>query len=207
MLNSEFWIQGRKHFCLKYQYSNLSPVMLASKQNIKCHLLVVQHVYRHERRISLGFHLVTFEQQVKNDCLLTICSPVFQVALSQLWGIGSWRITPSFGGLVGCLLILISVCCTIYIGPEKEMEWKIEHFCLLEGMLTSFESLNFNLVFLFIIIFVIFASVLSGCVVSIFFSCPLIDLTCNYNYASAYDRVGAYPKAMFVRRDGWGKVK
>lgn len=45
-----------------------------------------------------------------------------EVALSQLWGIGSWRVTPSFGGLVGCLLILISVCCTIYIGPEKEME-------------------------------------------------------------------------------------
>jgi hypothetical protein len=70
-------------------------------------------------------------------------------------------------------------------------------------MLTSFESLNFNLVFLFIIIFIIFASALSGYAVrSIFFSCPLIDLTCNYNYASAYDRVGAYPKAMFVRRDG-----
>ncbi|KAJ6329445.1 hypothetical protein OIU76_005160 [Salix suchowensis] len=45
-----------------------------------------------------------------------------EVALSQIWGIGSRRITPSFGGLVGCLLILISVCCTLYFGPEKETE-------------------------------------------------------------------------------------
>ncbi|KAK7860562.1 putative membrane protein [Quercus suber] len=43
-------------------------------------------------------------------------------ALSQLWSISSSRIAPSFGRLVGCLLILISVCCTMYIGPDKEME-------------------------------------------------------------------------------------
>ncbi|XP_059450779.1 uncharacterized protein LOC132181540 [Corylus avellana] len=43
-------------------------------------------------------------------------------ALSQLWGIGSSRTAPSFGRLVGCLLILISVSCTMYIGPDKEME-------------------------------------------------------------------------------------
>lgn len=43
-------------------------------------------------------------------------------ALSQLWSICSSRIAPSFGRLVGCLLILISVCCTMYIGPDKEME-------------------------------------------------------------------------------------
>ncbi|XP_020537651.1 uncharacterized protein LOC105640851 isoform X2 [Jatropha curcas] len=45
-----------------------------------------------------------------------------EAALSQLWGIGSSRISPSFGGLVGCLLILISVCYTIYVGPDKEVE-------------------------------------------------------------------------------------
>ncbi|XP_022759021.1 uncharacterized protein LOC111305603 isoform X3 [Durio zibethinus] len=45
-----------------------------------------------------------------------------EVALSQLWGIGTSRIAPSFGRLVGCLLILISVSCTMYFGPEKEIE-------------------------------------------------------------------------------------
>ncbi|KAK9284962.1 hypothetical protein L1049_024144 [Liquidambar formosana] len=45
-----------------------------------------------------------------------------EAALSQLWGIGSSRIAPSFGRLIGCLLIFISVCCTMYIGPDKEME-------------------------------------------------------------------------------------
>ncbi|XP_062150414.1 probable transport protein YPL264C [Alnus glutinosa] len=45
-----------------------------------------------------------------------------EAALSQLWGIGSSRTAPSFGRLVGCLLILISVSCTMYIGPDKEME-------------------------------------------------------------------------------------
>ncbi|KAJ9176861.1 hypothetical protein P3X46_012131 [Hevea brasiliensis] len=45
-----------------------------------------------------------------------------EVALSQLWGMSSSRASSPFGGLVGCLLILISVCCTIYFGPYKEME-------------------------------------------------------------------------------------
>ncbi|XVE72440.1 hypothetical protein DITRI_Ditri11bG0039700 [Diplodiscus trichospermus] len=45
-----------------------------------------------------------------------------EAALSQLWGIGTSRIAPSFGRLVGCLLILISVSCTVYFGPQKEIE-------------------------------------------------------------------------------------
>ncbi|KAK8569875.1 hypothetical protein V6N13_002587 [Hibiscus sabdariffa] len=45
-----------------------------------------------------------------------------EAALSQLWGIGTSSIAPSLGGLVGCLLILISVSFTMYFGPEKEME-------------------------------------------------------------------------------------
>ncbi|XWS36752.1 hypothetical protein CRYUN_Cryun20dG0112800 [Craigia yunnanensis] len=45
-----------------------------------------------------------------------------EAALSQLWGIGTSRTAPSFGRLVGCLLILISVSCTMYVGPEKETE-------------------------------------------------------------------------------------
>ncbi|XP_034210488.1 uncharacterized protein LOC117623568 isoform X2 [Prunus dulcis] len=45
-----------------------------------------------------------------------------EAALSQLWGIGSSRIAPSFGRIFGCLLIFVSVCCTMYIGPDKEME-------------------------------------------------------------------------------------
>ncbi|XP_069154189.1 uncharacterized protein [Solanum lycopersicum] len=45
-----------------------------------------------------------------------------EVALSQFLGMGSSRIIPSFGRLVGCIIILISACCTMYIGPEKEIE-------------------------------------------------------------------------------------
>lgn len=43
-----------------------------------------------------------------------------EVALSQLWGIGARRLSPSFGRLVGCFLILISACSTMYNGPDKE---------------------------------------------------------------------------------------
>lgn len=46
---------------------------------------------------------------------------VFQVALTQLWGMGSSRIAPSFGQVMGGVLILVSVFYTMYIGPEKEM--------------------------------------------------------------------------------------
>ncbi|MCD9646989.1 hypothetical protein HAX54_037267 [Datura stramonium] len=45
-----------------------------------------------------------------------------EVALSQFLGMGSSRIIPSFGRFVGCIIILISACCTMYIGPEKEIE-------------------------------------------------------------------------------------
>ncbi|KAK8532371.1 hypothetical protein V6N12_053814 [Hibiscus sabdariffa] len=43
-----------------------------------------------------------------------------EVALSQLWGICTSRMSWSFGQLAGCLLILISVSCTMYFGPDKE---------------------------------------------------------------------------------------
>ncbi|OVA20014.1 Drug/metabolite transporter [Macleaya cordata] len=42
--------------------------------------------------------------------------------LLQMVGIGLSRLTPSFGRLAGCLLILVSVCYTVCFGPEKEME-------------------------------------------------------------------------------------
>ncbi|PPD82110.1 hypothetical protein GOBAR_DD20970 [Gossypium barbadense] len=46
-----------------------------------------------------------------------------EVALSQLWGICTSRMGwTSFGQLAGCLLILISVTCTMYIGPDKDNE-------------------------------------------------------------------------------------
>uniref|UniRef100_A0A2P2KBS9 Uncharacterized protein n=1 Tax=Rhizophora mucronata TaxID=61149 RepID=A0A2P2KBS9_RHIMU len=45
-----------------------------------------------------------------------------EATMSQVWGICLSRMAPSFGGLVGCLLIIISVCCTMYFGPEREME-------------------------------------------------------------------------------------
>ncbi|GAB2274940.1 hypothetical protein Dimus_009709 [Dionaea muscipula] len=45
-----------------------------------------------------------------------------EAVLSHLWGISSSRLSPSLGGLGGCLLILLSVCCTMYFGPDKETE-------------------------------------------------------------------------------------
>ncbi|XP_077216417.1 nodulin MtN21 /EamA-like transporter family protein isoform X2 [Tasmannia lanceolata] len=44
-----------------------------------------------------------------------------EVFLSQIWGIMLLRVAPSFDRLIGCFLILVSVCSTIYFGPEKEM--------------------------------------------------------------------------------------
>ncbi|KAJ0052929.1 hypothetical protein Pint_01967 [Pistacia integerrima] len=44
-----------------------------------------------------------------------------EVALTQLWGIGSLKIAPLFGRLLGCFLISLSVCYTMFIGPDKEM--------------------------------------------------------------------------------------
>ncbi|OWM79795.1 hypothetical protein CDL15_Pgr023207 [Punica granatum] len=43
-----------------------------------------------------------------------------EVAFLQLRGIGLRLVAPSFGHLVGCLLILISAGYTIYAGPDKE---------------------------------------------------------------------------------------
>ncbi|KAK9060419.1 hypothetical protein SSX86_021123 [Deinandra increscens subsp. villosa] len=45
-----------------------------------------------------------------------------EVALYQLWGMGSLRLALSFGNVVGCFLVFVSACCTMYFGPEKEME-------------------------------------------------------------------------------------
>ncbi|KAM7274685.1 hypothetical protein ACFE04_016551 [Oxalis oulophora] len=45
-----------------------------------------------------------------------------EVVLSQLWSISVSGIAPSFGLIIGSLLIIISVCSTVYMGPDKEME-------------------------------------------------------------------------------------
>ncbi|XP_020230481.1 uncharacterized protein LOC109811217 isoform X2 [Cajanus cajan] len=45
-----------------------------------------------------------------------------EAALRQLWSLAFTRVAPSFDHLVGVLLIVISVCSTLYIGPDKEME-------------------------------------------------------------------------------------
>ncbi|XP_027170881.1 uncharacterized protein LOC113770574 isoform X3 [Coffea eugenioides] len=45
-----------------------------------------------------------------------------QAASTQLLGMSLSRIVPTFGRLVGCTLILISACCTMYVGPEKEVD-------------------------------------------------------------------------------------
>lgn len=45
-----------------------------------------------------------------------------EAAISQIWGMSISQVAPSFSRLVGCLLILISIGCTLYIGPERETE-------------------------------------------------------------------------------------
>lgn len=45
-----------------------------------------------------------------------------EVALFELWGMGSSRVIVSFGKFVGCFLVFVSAFCTIYFGPEKEIE-------------------------------------------------------------------------------------
>ncbi|CAN0914395.1 Solute carrier family 35 member G1 [Linum grandiflorum] len=45
-----------------------------------------------------------------------------EAAFTELWGIASSTVVASFGGLIGCLLVLASIGCTIYIGPDKDIE-------------------------------------------------------------------------------------
>ncbi|XP_061337759.1 uncharacterized protein LOC133284698 [Gastrolobium bilobum] len=46
-----------------------------------------------------------------------------ETALTQFWTLALTRVAAaSFDHLIGILLIVISVCCTLYIGPDKEME-------------------------------------------------------------------------------------
>ncbi|KAL2340357.1 hypothetical protein Fmac_008297 [Flemingia macrophylla] len=45
-----------------------------------------------------------------------------EAALRQFWSLAFIRVAPSFDHLVGVLLVVISVCSTMYIGPDKEME-------------------------------------------------------------------------------------
>ncbi|KAK9133214.1 hypothetical protein Scep_012742 [Stephania cephalantha] len=41
--------------------------------------------------------------------------------LLRIWSLGFSMATPAIGGLLGCFIILVSVCSTLYLGPEKEM--------------------------------------------------------------------------------------
>ncbi|KAK7401258.1 hypothetical protein VNO78_12598 [Psophocarpus tetragonolobus] len=43
-----------------------------------------------------------------------------EVALRQFWSLALTRLAPSFDRLIGVLLLAISICCTMYIGPDKE---------------------------------------------------------------------------------------
>ncbi|MCI09296.1 nodulin MtN21/EamA-like transporter family protein, partial [Trifolium medium] len=43
-------------------------------------------------------------------------------ALTQFWSLALAFLTPAFDHLIGILLIVISVSCTMYIGPDKEMD-------------------------------------------------------------------------------------
>lgn len=45
-----------------------------------------------------------------------------KVLLSQVWSMMFMGVAASFSGLIGCLLILASICSTVYLGPEREIE-------------------------------------------------------------------------------------
>lgn len=45
-----------------------------------------------------------------------------EAALTQFWSLTLTLVSPAFDHLVGILLIVVSVCCTMYMGPDKEME-------------------------------------------------------------------------------------
>ncbi|KAL5988059.1 hypothetical protein ACLOJK_035822 [Asimina triloba] len=44
-----------------------------------------------------------------------------EALLSQIWYLGVLRAEPSFNRILGCFLILASVCGTLYFGPDKEI--------------------------------------------------------------------------------------
>lgn len=48
---------------------------------------------------------------------------LFQAALTQFWGVALTLVSPALDHLIGILLIVVSVFCTMYIGPDKETEW------------------------------------------------------------------------------------
>lgn len=68
----------------------------------------------------LSFYELVVDDDFRFSYITTVY--MFQVCLSQLWGISTSKIASSFGGLVGCFIILVSVCYTIYDGPEKETD-------------------------------------------------------------------------------------
>ncbi|XP_054818887.1 uncharacterized protein LOC129318244 isoform X3 [Prosopis cineraria] len=45
-----------------------------------------------------------------------------EVELSQLWRLAFSRAAPSFSQVIGLLLVIVSACCTLYLGPDKELE-------------------------------------------------------------------------------------
>lgn len=47
---------------------------------------------------------------------------LFQAALTQFWGVALTLVSPALDHLIGILLIVVSVFCTMYIGPDKETE-------------------------------------------------------------------------------------
>lgn len=105
--------------------------VLASPASIICTFafedFVLPSLYSFFLMIALGILAFFAEVFLARGLQLEKTSKVsniqyIEAALTQLWGMGSSRIFPSFGRLVGCLLILISACCTMYIGPDKDFE-------------------------------------------------------------------------------------
>lgn len=105
--------------------------VLASPASIICTFafedFVLPSLYSFFLMIALGILAFFAEVFLARGLQLEKTSKVsniqyIEAALTQLWGMGSSRIVPSFGRLVGCLLILISACCTMYIGPDKDFE-------------------------------------------------------------------------------------
>ncbi|XP_057461628.1 uncharacterized membrane protein YMR253C-like [Actinidia eriantha] len=105
--------------------------ILASPASVICTFafedFVLPNLYSFVLMVALGVLAFVAEIFLARGLQLEKTSRVtniqyLEAALSQLWAIGSSKFAPSFGRLVGCSLILVSAFCTMYIGPEKDIE-------------------------------------------------------------------------------------
>ncbi|KAJ6829133.1 uncharacterized protein M6B38_360005 [Iris pallida] len=112
-------------------YTVLSFVLLASPISAICTFtlqkFVVPSVFTLISIILLAVLAFFAEVSLARGLQLEKVSKVtnilyIKVVLSQVWSMAFLGVAASFSKVVGCLIILASVCTTVYLGPEKEIE-------------------------------------------------------------------------------------